>query len=46
MKIFYMAQNFTIGKNFVQLINKTFILKAIAKKLIVYNHIHEGSMHY
>ena len=46
MKIFYMAQNFTIGKNFVQLINKTFILKAIATKLIVYIHIYEGSIHY
>ena len=41
-----MAQNLTQGKNFVQLINKTFILKPIAMKLIVYNHIHEGSMHY
>ena len=46
MKIFYMPENLTMDKKFVHLINKTFIWKAIATKLIVYNHIHKGSIHY
>ena len=41
-----MAQNLAIGKNFVQLINKTFICQAIATKLKLYYHIHKGPIQF